>query len=190
MQQSLTTNATNPLLFLRLRTKSSPPPPLRIPTPQPNKPPSLELKLDRPQRIVLYAKEKSFNVEVVVEEEDDLEECLNRFNRQVAGTGLLRECRRRRFHENAREKLKRKRRDAGLFRRRQKRLYRQKLSSKRNEKTPIEKDDVNDDSWIFSDESFEELIDDEKEESKEEIESHFQDDGEGTWQLFDGISHT
>lgn len=57
-------------------------------------------------------------MEVVVDEEDDMEERLDRFDRQVVRTGLFREWRRRRFYENPREKLKRKRREAGLLRRR------------------------------------------------------------------------
>lgn len=68
------------------------------------------------------------------------------------------------------------------------RLHRQKDSFKQNETSPIENGDMRDDLWA-SDESFEALINDE-EVSDEEIESRFQDDGEGTWQLFDEISHT
>ncbi|KAF3336362.1 hypothetical protein FCM35_KLT18948 [Carex littledalei] len=80
---------------------------------------SLELKLERRERnIILCAKKRNFNVEVVVDEEDDMEERLDRFNRQIVRMGLFREWRRRRFYENAREKLKRKRREAALLRRR------------------------------------------------------------------------
>jgi ribosomal protein S21 len=123
MLPSLTT--TIPLLppcFLRLRTKSPspppppPPPPLQIFIPETNKQPSLEL--NRRERSILRAKDKTFNVEVTAEEGDSNEECLHWFNREVARTGLWQEWRRRRFYENAREKRKRKQREAALLRRR------------------------------------------------------------------------
>jgi hypothetical protein len=58
----------------------------------------------------------------------------------------------------------------------------------KNSLSPTEINSTEDDFWA-SDESFEALINDE-EVSDEKMESYFHDDGEGTWPLFDGLSHT
>ncbi|XP_078155648.1 uncharacterized protein LOC144551508 [Carex rostrata] len=169
--------------MLRSLTTSNPLSLLQIPKSKTSKQSSLELKLERRERkVTLCAKKRNFNVEVVVGEDDDMEVRLDLFNRQIVRTGLFREWRRRRFYENAREKLKRKRREAALLRRRR-RLHRQKASLEQNEESQIENDSMEDEFWAFSDEEFDELIDDE-EDSNEELELYFQDgDGEGTWHV-------
>ncbi|CAH9112345.1 unnamed protein product [Cuscuta epithymum] len=54
----------------------------------------------------------AYNAEVIVEENEPEERLINRFRREVMKTGLIYECRRRRFFENKQEEKKRKSREA------------------------------------------------------------------------------
>eukprot|EP00542_Grammatophora_oceanica_P011608 CAMPEP_0194043820 /NCGR_PEP_ID=MMETSP0009_2-20130614/15394_1 /TAXON_ID=210454 /ORGANISM="Grammatophora oceanica, Strain CCMP 410" /LENGTH=112 /DNA_ID=CAMNT_0038688165 /DNA_START=42 /DNA_END=380 /DNA_ORIENTATION=- len=68
-------------------------------------------------------------VEVVVGDGEPIDSALSRFQREVVKSGHLMELRHRRFFENKQQKLKRKRREAGL-RRRYERLQRRKMSQR------------------------------------------------------------
>ncbi|KAK8964722.1 hypothetical protein KSP40_PGU009599 [Platanthera guangdongensis] len=54
-----------------------------------------------------------YNVQIFVKENEPEEVLLRRFRREVSKAGVIQECKRRRFFENKREELKRKKREAG-----------------------------------------------------------------------------
>ncbi|KAL2932920.1 30S ribosomal protein S21 chloroplastic [Bienertia sinuspersici] len=54
----------------------------------------------------------TYNVQVIVEENEPEDRLLNRFRREVSKAGVIQECKRRRWFENAHDKKKRKSREA------------------------------------------------------------------------------
>lgn len=60
----------------------------------------------------------SYNVELIVDGDEPEERLLNRFRREVMKTGLIQECKRRRYFENKQEEKKRKSREAARRNRR------------------------------------------------------------------------
>lgn len=60
----------------------------------------------------------AYNIQVLVGENEPEERLLNRFRREVMKTGLIQECKRRRFFENKQDKEKRKSREAAKRNRR------------------------------------------------------------------------
>lgn len=54
----------------------------------------------------------AYNVQVVVADNEPEERLLNRFRREVMRAGVIQECKRRRFFENAQDEKKRKTREA------------------------------------------------------------------------------
>lgn len=77
-------------LFSTLFPSSTPPPPLSLRVPQAS----------------------TYNVQIIVGEDEPEDKVVNRFRRVVLKAGVLQECRRRRFFENKQDKAKRKSRDA------------------------------------------------------------------------------
>ncbi|KMT09085.1 hypothetical protein BVRB_6g131930 [Beta vulgaris subsp. vulgaris] len=54
----------------------------------------------------------AYNVQVLVDENENEERLLNRFRREVMRAGVIQECKRRRFFENKQDEKKRKHREA------------------------------------------------------------------------------
>ena len=60
----------------------------------------------------------TYNVQIIVEENEPEEKLINRFRRQVLRAGVIQECKRRRWFENSQDKRKRKSREAAKRNRR------------------------------------------------------------------------
>lgn len=60
----------------------------------------------------------SYNVQIIVDDNEPEERLLNRFRREVMRAGVIQECKRRRFYENRQDKEKRKSREAAKRNRR------------------------------------------------------------------------
>lgn len=60
----------------------------------------------------------AYNVQVIVDDNEPEERLLNRFRREVMRAGVIQECKRRRFFENAQDVRKRKTREAAKRNRR------------------------------------------------------------------------
>lgn len=54
----------------------------------------------------------AYNVQVLVDDNENEERLLNRFRREVMRAGVIQECKRRRYFENKQEEKKRKHREA------------------------------------------------------------------------------
>ncbi|KAI6682751.1 hypothetical protein NL676_028664 [Syzygium grande] len=89
----------------------------------------------------------TYNVQITVDDNESEERLVNRFSREVAKAGIIRECRRRRFFETNKEYRKRKARDAAKRNRR--RRPQAKLAKKAKHEMPKKKraDDDEDDNW-------------------------------------------
>ncbi|KAI4336274.1 hypothetical protein L6164_014819 [Bauhinia variegata] len=98
---------------------------------------------------ILYFK-STYNVQVIVGDNEPEESLINRFRREVLKAGVLQECKRRRFFENGREKKKRKAREAA--RRNRKRKPQPRAPAQNNLEAPTKKkDNVEDDNWELPD---------------------------------------
>ncbi|XP_021762026.1 30S ribosomal protein S21, chloroplastic-like [Chenopodium quinoa] len=88
----------------------------------------------------------TYNVQVVVDENEHEEKLLSRFRREVFRAGVIQECKRRRWFENPHDKKKRKSREAA--KRNSKRRFRPKVTKQNNTDTPKkEDDDFDNDNW-------------------------------------------
>ncbi|XP_057535772.1 30S ribosomal protein S21, chloroplastic-like [Amaranthus tricolor] len=88
----------------------------------------------------------TYNVQIIVEENEPEEKLINRFRRQVLRAGVIQECKRRRWFENSQDKRKRKSREAAKRNRR--RRPQPKVSKQNNTETPKkEVHDLDDDNW-------------------------------------------
>ncbi|KAK7330589.1 hypothetical protein VNO77_24785 [Canavalia gladiata] len=85
----------------------------------------------------------TYNVQIVVDDDEPEEELVNRFRKEVLKAGVIQECRRRRFFENKRDKIKRKAREASKRNRR--RRPQSKVSRPNEFDFPKKKDDDEDD---------------------------------------------
>ncbi|XP_020582802.1 uncharacterized protein LOC110026266 isoform X2 [Phalaenopsis equestris] len=92
--------------------------------------------------------DSGYNVQIFVEENEPEEALLRRFRREVSKAGIIPECKRRRFFENAQEEKKRKAREAGRRNRRRKYSGQRFSSASQEENIPNKKaiDDM-DDNW-------------------------------------------
>ncbi|KAF7819435.1 30S ribosomal protein S21, chloroplastic [Senna tora] len=94
----------------------------------------------------------AYNVQVVVDDNEPEERLLNRFRREVMKTGVIQECKRRRFFENKQDERKRKSREAAkrnrIFRRP---LPRNPLENKQD--VPTTKKEEDDDNWDLPEEN-------------------------------------
>ncbi|KAG2301533.1 hypothetical protein Bca4012_059782 [Brassica carinata] len=115
-------------------TKPTPPPPnLTLPTPTTvshrrkndlaiEEPPSTNASLSSELASVicpslaysntLFFSSSGYNVQVFVEDNESEERLVNRFRREVMRTGVIQECKRRRYFENKQDEKKRRTRDA------------------------------------------------------------------------------
>ncbi|KAJ4865780.1 Ribosomal protein S21 family protein [Raphanus sativus] len=60
----------------------------------------------------LFFSSSGYNVQVFVEDNESEERLVNRFRREVMRTGVIQECKRRRYFENKQDEKKRRTRDA------------------------------------------------------------------------------
>ncbi|KAE8695722.1 30S ribosomal protein S21 [Hibiscus syriacus] len=60
----------------------------------------------------------SYNIQIIVDDNEPEERLLNRFRREVMRVGVIQECKRRRFFENKQDEKKRKSREAAKRNRR------------------------------------------------------------------------
>ncbi|GLT29898.1 hypothetical protein SLA2020_047320 [Shorea laevis] len=94
---------------------------------------------------ILFHKSGYYNVEVVVGENEPEEKLMNRFRAAVFKSGVIQECRRRKFFESSQDKKKRKSRDAA--RRNRNRRPHPKASTQGKEQQPKRNDNSDDDNW-------------------------------------------
>ncbi|KAL0717874.1 hypothetical protein Bca4012_067196 [Brassica carinata] len=114
------------------QTKPTPPPSLTLPTPtvshrrrndlaiesMPVDEPSLSSELasvicpSLAYSNTLFFSSSGYNVQVFVEDNESEERLVNRFRREVMRTGVIQECKRRRYFENKQDEKKRRTRDA------------------------------------------------------------------------------
>ncbi|TKY55297.1 30S ribosomal protein S21 [Spatholobus suberectus] len=92
----------------------------------------------------LYFK-STYNVQIVVGDDEPEDRLVNRFRREVLKAGVLQECRRRRFFENKRDKIKRKAREASTRNRKRKLQSRARAQNKGDSEKKKKDDD--DDNW-------------------------------------------
>ncbi|GAB4860513.1 hypothetical protein Ancab_035672 [Ancistrocladus abbreviatus] len=91
----------------------------------------------------------TYNVQVVVDENEPEERLLNRFRREVMKAGVILECKRRRFFENKHDKKKRKSREAA--KRNRKRRPQSRSPRPDKEDTKKEEYEFDNDNWDLPD---------------------------------------
>lgn len=88
----------------------------------------------------------TYNVQVIVEENEPEERLLNRFRREVLRANIIQESKRRRWFENPHDKKKRKSREAAKKNR--KRPFQPRVTKQNNTEIPKkEVDDFDNDNW-------------------------------------------
>ncbi|XP_030531391.2 30S ribosomal protein S21, chloroplastic-like [Rhodamnia argentea] len=89
----------------------------------------------------------TYNVQITVDDNESEERLVNRFRREVAKAGIIRECRRRRFFETKQEYKKRKSREAAKRNRR--RRPQARIAKQAKPEMPKKKraNDDEDDNW-------------------------------------------
>ncbi|XP_021855250.2 30S ribosomal protein S21, chloroplastic-like [Spinacia oleracea] len=88
----------------------------------------------------------TYNVQVIVEENEHEERLLSRFRREVMRAGVIQESKRRRFFENPHDKKKRKSREAA--KRNSKRRFQPRVVKQNDTETTKEVvDDFDNDNW-------------------------------------------
>ncbi|KAG5028159.1 30S ribosomal protein S21, chloroplastic [Glycine soja] len=90
----------------------------------------------------------TYNVQIVVGEDEPEDRIVNRFKKEVLKAGVLQECRRRRFFENKHDKIKRKAREASRRNRKRKpqsRAWAQNKHGSEKKKKDADDDDI--DNW-------------------------------------------
>ncbi|KAJ4888271.1 Ribosomal protein S21 family protein [Raphanus sativus] len=157
------------------QTKPSPPPPsLTLPTTQTvshnrrkndlavEEPPSTTASLSSELASVicpslaysntLFFSSPGYNVQVFVEDNESEERLVNRFRREVMRTGVIQECKRRRYFENKQDEKKRRTRDAA--KRNKKRRPQARFSQETREEaaaaTKSKKKDAEEDNWEWA----------------------------------------
>ncbi|KAI6700841.1 hypothetical protein NL676_015165 [Syzygium grande] len=94
----------------------------------------------------------AYNVQVVVADNEPEERLLNRFRREVMRAGVIQECKRRRFFENAQDEKKRKTREAAK-RNRKRRPFSRAPPQNKDETATSKKNDDEGDNWDIPDEA-------------------------------------
>ncbi|CAN4080427.1 unnamed protein product [Withania somnifera] len=97
----------------------------------------------------LYFK-SSYNVQVIVGDNEPEEKLLGRFRREVMRAGVIQECKRRRYFENAQDEKKRRTRDAAK-RNRRRRGPPRNFSEDKQETSTKKRDDDGEDNWELPD---------------------------------------
>ncbi|KAL1210121.1 Small ribosomal subunit protein bS21c [Cardamine amara subsp. amara] len=95
-----------------------------------------------------------YNVQVFVEDNESEERLVNRFRREVMRTGVIQECKRRRYFENKQDEKKRRTRDAA--KRNKKRRPQARFTQETREEaaaaaTKSKKKDEEEDNWDMPD---------------------------------------
>ncbi|CAH8388424.1 unnamed protein product [Eruca vesicaria subsp. sativa] len=159
------------------QTKPTPPPPsLTLPTPtlsnrqknnlsiQELPPPSSTASLSSELASVicpslaysntLFFSSSGYNVQVFVEDNESEERLVNRFRREVMRTGVIQECKRRRYFENKQDEKKRRTRDAAK-RNKKRRPFQARFTQEGREEaaaaTKSKKKDEEEDNWEMPD---------------------------------------
>nr|5X8P_u Chain u, protein S21 [Spinacia oleracea]5X8R_u Chain u, protein S21 [Spinacia oleracea] len=89
----------------------------------------------------------AYNVQVLVDDNENEERLLNRFRREVMRAGVIQECKRRRYFENKQEEKKRKHREAAKRNSRRRRgPFRGPFPGK-EEATKVDKKEDDGDNW-------------------------------------------
>ncbi|KAJ0230126.1 Ribosomal protein S21 family protein [Hirschfeldia incana] len=102
----------------------------------------------------LFFSSSGYNVQVFVEDNESEERLVNRFRREVMRTGIIQECKRRRYFENKQDEKKRRTRDAA--KRNKKRRPFAKFTQETREEaaaaaTKSKKKDEEEDNWEMPD---------------------------------------
>ncbi|KAM3284338.1 30S ribosomal protein S21, chloroplastic [Capsicum chacoense] len=92
----------------------------------------------------------AYNVQVIVGDNEPEEKLLGRFRREVMRAGVIQECKRRRYFENAQDEKKRRSRDAAK-RNRRRRGPPRNFSEDKQETTKNKRDDDGEDNWELPD---------------------------------------
>ncbi|GMH01193.1 hypothetical protein Nepgr_003032 [Nepenthes gracilis] len=108
--------------------------------------PSLSLQTPKAGNRLIITLMGTYNVQVVVDENESEDRLLNRFRREVMRAGVIRECKRRMFFENKRDGKKRKAREAAK-RNRKRRPQSKAPYQDKETTTKKEKYDSEDDNW-------------------------------------------
>ncbi|KAG2316304.1 hypothetical protein Bca52824_019426 [Brassica carinata] len=156
------------------QTKPTPPPNLTLPTPtvshrrrndlaiesMPVDEPSLSSELasvicpSLAYSNTLFFSSSGYNVQVFVEDNESEERLVNRFRREVMRTGVIQECKRRRYFENKQDEKKRRTRDAAK-RNKKRRPFARFTQETREEAaaaaTKSKKKDDEEDNWEMPD---------------------------------------
>ncbi|CAK8562923.1 unnamed protein product [Lathyrus sativus] len=103
---------------------------------------------------LFFAKSRPHNVEIVVDEDDPGDEFITRFRREVFRVGVFQECRRRRFFETPIDKIKRKRRQAAMRKRRWRNVRTRITDESDSSNQEKVDDDDEEDNWDLSDVDF------------------------------------
>jgi ribosomal protein S21 len=90
-----------------------------------------------------------YNVQVFVEDNESEERLVNRFRREVMRTGVIQECKRRRYFENKQDEKKRRTRDAAKRnkKRRPQARFTQETREEAAAATKSKKKDEEEDNW-------------------------------------------
>ncbi|KAF7801692.1 30S ribosomal protein S21, chloroplastic [Senna tora] len=94
----------------------------------------------------------AYNVQVLVGENESEERLLNRFRREVMKTGLIQECKRRRFFENKQDEKKRKTREAAKRNRRRPRFQSRFSTENKADVPTTSKKEEEEDNWDLPEE--------------------------------------
>ncbi|KAF8100931.1 hypothetical protein N665_0214s0090 [Sinapis alba] len=103
----------------------------------------------------LFFSSSGYNVQVFVEDNESEERLVNRFRREVMRTGVIQECKRRRYFENKQDEKKRRTRDAA--KRNKKRRPQGRFTQETREEaaaaaaTKSKKKDDEEDNWEMPD---------------------------------------
>ncbi|ESQ32764.1 hypothetical protein EUTSA_v10004988mg [Eutrema salsugineum] len=94
-----------------------------------------------------------YNVQVFVEDNESEERLVNRFRREVMRTGVIQECKRRRYFENKQDEKKRRTRDAAKRnkKRRPQARFTQETREEAAAATKSKKKDEEEDNWEMPD---------------------------------------
>ncbi|KAK3413011.1 hypothetical protein EUGRSUZ_I01653 [Eucalyptus grandis] len=93
----------------------------------------------------------AYNVQLIVADNEPEERLLNRFRREVMKAGVIQECKRRRFFENAQDEKKRKSREAAK-RNRKRRPFSRAASQNKDETATSKKSNDEGDNWDLPEE--------------------------------------
>ncbi|XP_050235192.1 30S ribosomal protein S21, chloroplastic [Mercurialis annua] len=86
----------------------------------------------------------AYNVQVIVDDNENEERLLNRFRREVMRAGIIQECKRRKYFENKQDEKKRRTREAA---KRNKKRRTRFIPPNRQETVATKKDVDDDDNW-------------------------------------------